>query len=223
MRVGASFCAFSCAACTGWVASIATAAMRRSERIGCLNRRVLFPVLDFKLRLLAALPVVELKLEVFGPNALLELERRSASIVALVRALAAEEGHELVLAGLQIAQVQAVHAALGKRLDLARRVQIVCDFLLIYLERHSVELEKFSDVHRDEYRHPRIGRKQQLLLEHEEIPVEIDHVLFQSLNVLIEPAGVGGGLSSATGGERGVDSARRMRIWRRRNGTRRRP
>src|SRR5580704_18358638 len=57
-------------------------------------RQVLFPVLDFKLRLLAALPVVDLELEVFGSDSLLELERRTATIVAFVRALAAEERHE---------------------------------------------------------------------------------------------------------------------------------
>src|SRR4029077_18142068 len=124
MRVGASFCGSSRAAPAGWHANNATAAMRTSERIGCRKRRVLFPVLDFKLRLLAALPVVDLEFEVLGTDALLEPERRATPIVALMRTLAAEERHEFVLAGFEIAEVQPVHAALGKGFDLARRVQI---------------------------------------------------------------------------------------------------
>src|SRR5580700_8111741 len=85
----------------------------------------LFPVLDLEFRLLTALPVVDLELEVLGPDALLELERRTALVVAVVGALATEEGDQLVLAHLEVAEIQAVHAALQQRFDFTRRIQIV--------------------------------------------------------------------------------------------------
>src|ERR1700737_685903 len=91
----------------------------------------LFPVLDLELRLLTALPVVDLELEILGPDTLLELERCTALVVAVVRALATEEGDRLVLAHLEITEIQAVHATLEERFDFARRVQIVDHFLLV--------------------------------------------------------------------------------------------
>src|SRR5438874_2161065 len=72
----------------------------------------LFPVLDLEFRLLAALPVIDLQLQVFRANAFLELERRTALVVAVIRTLATEESDQLVLAHLEVAQIQAVHAAL---------------------------------------------------------------------------------------------------------------
>src|ERR1043165_9102258 len=87
--------------------------------------RLLFPVLDRKLRLRLALAVGDLELEVLGADALLELEVRAALVVAVVRALAFEERDELVLADLEVAEVHTVHATLEQRFRFARRVQVV--------------------------------------------------------------------------------------------------
>src|SRR5262245_3103778 len=66
----------------------------RDERFECLDAHGtagLFPVLDRELRLRAALPVGDLELEVLRADTLLEFEIGAALVVALVRALAAEE------------------------------------------------------------------------------------------------------------------------------------
>src|ERR1700738_176899 len=146
--------------------------MQRTARRGAWSKR-LFPVLDLELRLLTALPVVDLELEILGPDALLELERRTALVGAVVRALATEEGNQLVLAHLEVTEIQAVHAALEKRLDLARRVQVVDDFLLVDFQRDRVEREEITDIHGDEYRNLGIGREQQLFLENEQLAAQI--------------------------------------------------
>src|SRR5882757_7090732 len=113
----------------------------------------LFPVLDLEFRLLTALPVVDLQLEVLGPDALLELERRTALVVPVVRALAAEEGDQLMLAHLEITEIQAMHAALEQRFHFARRVQVVDHFLLVDFQRDGVEREEIANIHGNEYRH----------------------------------------------------------------------
>src|SRR5260370_25271767 len=97
--------------------------MQRTARRDAWSKR-LFPVLDLELRLLTALPVVDLELEILGSDALLELERRTALVVALVRALATEEGDQLVLAHLEITEIQAVHPTLHEGFPFARRRQV---------------------------------------------------------------------------------------------------
>jgi hypothetical protein len=47
------------------------------------------------------------------------------------RAAAGEEGHQLVRAGLQVAQEQALHAAAVQGLHLLRRVQVVGHHLVV--------------------------------------------------------------------------------------------
>src|SRR5262245_8975843 len=108
------------------------AGIERSGRIGTVREnRKLFPVLDLELRLLLLLPVVDLELEVLRADALLELESRTALVVAFVRALAGEERDELVLADLEVAEIQPLHAAFQERLGFARRIEIVRYFLLV--------------------------------------------------------------------------------------------
>src|SRR5579872_3526463 len=127
----------------------------------------LLPILDLEFRLLTALPVVDLQLQVLGSNAFLELERRTALIGALIGTLAAEEGHQLMLAHLEIAQVEAVHASFEQGLDFTRRIQVVDDFLLIDLQSHRIQSEEIPYVHGKEHRDLSIRREEQLLLEHE--------------------------------------------------------
>src|SRR5690349_17404851 len=155
----------------------------------------LFPVLDREFWLTLALAVGDPELEILGAHALLELQVRTALVVARVRALALEERHQLVLAHLEVAEVDAVHAALEQRLGFARRVQVVGHFLVVDLERQRVEREELADVHRDEHRHLGVGREQQLFLEDEQLLVEVDHVLLEVLHRLVERARVGGRLA----------------------------
>src|SRR5262249_58146154 len=82
----------------------------------------LLPVPDLEFRLELSLPVVDLELEVLGADALLELDRGAAPVGALARPLAAEEGDQLVLPDLEVADVEPLHAALEQRVDFARRV-----------------------------------------------------------------------------------------------------
>ena len=122
----------------------------------------------------------------FGLGALVELERRAALVVALVRALAGEEGDDLVRAGLQVAEVDALHAAAVQRLHFERRVEVVGDDLVVELDLHRVELEQLAHVHRHEQRHLRVGREQQFLLEHQQVAVEADHVALDVLDAGVE-------------------------------------
>src|SRR6185437_3706334 len=109
-------------------ASTTATAAGSSARIAFKADKELFPVLDLELRLLAALPVVDLQLEILGSDALLESDRRPALVVALARTLPAEERHQLVLTDFQVAEVETVHATLEEGIDLARRIKIVDDF-----------------------------------------------------------------------------------------------
>src|SRR6266704_827361 len=118
MRVTGSFSGSWRRAAAGPLA--ATEMARESDAMSNGSRRIslsLFPVLDLELRLLLTLPVVDLELQVFRPDALLKLERCTPLVVAVVRALAAEERHQLVLAHLEIAAIQPVHTALEQGFD----------------------------------------------------------------------------------------------------------
>src|SRR5690349_24086782 len=101
----------------------ATPAAKANQRFRTRPLKGLFPVLDLEFRLLLALPVVDLQLQVLGADALLKLERRATLVVAVVRALATEESDQLVLAHLEVAEIQPVHAPLEKGLHLTRCVQ----------------------------------------------------------------------------------------------------
>ena len=81
-------------------------------------------------------------------------------IVSRVRTAAREDRHELVIAGLQIADVQALHAALDQGFGLALRVEIVRNILVVDLQLHGVEAEELTHVHRHEDRGLRVRRKQ---------------------------------------------------------------
>src|ERR1700757_2718735 len=172
----------------------ASRAAMSSARIEGRRVKGLFPVLDLELRLELALPVVDLELEILRADALLEAQRSATPVGARVGAAAAEEGHQLVRTDLEIAEIEPLHPALEEGVALARSVEIVDHFLLIELELHRIEREEIADVHRQEHRELRVGREQQLLLEDEQVLVEIDHVLLQSLDLLVEPAGIAGAL-----------------------------
>src|SRR5512146_277630 len=114
-------------------------------------------VLDPELGLPLLLIVGDGELEVLGADVLLELQGGAAGVVEVVRSLAGEEGHELVLADFEIADVEPLHAALDQRMDLPGRIEIVGDLLAIYLELHRVEGEERARVHGDEPGHLRVG------------------------------------------------------------------
>src|SRR5882672_8953287 len=113
MRTGLSV-PLSCApAAAARRRSVATP--RNAARLERNRSKPLLPFLDDELRLQFADAIADLEFEVFRAHALFEIERRAALVVALVRALAAEECDQLVLAHLEIAEVDLVHAALHQR------------------------------------------------------------------------------------------------------------
>ena len=116
---------------------------------------------------------------------------RAARIVLPVRALAGEQRHDLVIADLQVAQVQPLHAALEQGLGLARRVQVLGHLLVVHAQLDRVQREEIAHVHRQEHRHLRVGREQQLFLQHEQVAVEVHRVLLDRLDFLVERARVG--------------------------------
>jgi hypothetical protein len=136
-------------------------------------------------------PVGDLELEVLRADAFFEGERGAAPVIAVDRTLAGEESHQLVLADFLVAEVDAVHAALQQGVRFAGRVQIVGHLLVVDLDRDGVEREERAHVHRQEHGDLGIGRKQQLLLENEQILVQIDDVFLQPLHFLIQRSELG--------------------------------
>ena len=153
--------------------------------------RLIIPSLDRELGLMLRNLVGDLQFEILGANALVEIDRGAAPVVAFHRTLAGEECHHLMLADLQIAEVDLLHAALEQGIGLARRVQIILHFLVVDLDRDRVQGEKRSHVHRHINRDLRVGGEQQLLLEHEQILVQVDDVLLETLHFLIQGLEVG--------------------------------
>src|ERR1700733_3830191 len=99
-----------CAAWTGdrpaASSAVARPRCRRAHLMGAL-----FPVLDLEFGLLRARVIGDLDLEIFGADAFFEPQIGAASIVAFVGTLAVEQHHQLVGAGLEIADVEPLHAA----------------------------------------------------------------------------------------------------------------
>src|SRR5579863_4844480 len=118
------------AACAG--ASHSAAASKPTTAPQALQLMAeLFPVLDFEFGLLRTLVIGDLQLQVLRAHALLEADVGGAPVVALVRTLAVEECHQLMLAGLEVADVQPLDTALEQRRDLARGVEVVADVLVV--------------------------------------------------------------------------------------------
>ena len=99
-----------------------------------------------------------------------------------------------MLAGLQVAEPQPVHAAALQGVLLARRVEVVRDFLVVDLQLHGVEREERADVHRHEDGDLRARREQQVLLQHEQVAVEVDDLAPQRLDLGIERGALDGRL-----------------------------
>ncbi len=148
-----------------------------------------------------------------APMPFSKVQIRAALVVALVRALAAEEGDELVLADLQIAEIQAMDAALEQGFDLARRVEIVDDlFLSIFSCTESSAKKSPTSMDRNTATCVLAGI-QQLFLEYEQVAIQIDDVFLQSLHFRVETAGVDG-----IGRRSGAIRCHRFRCRRRRGG-----
>jgi hypothetical protein len=155
---------------------------------GETSRHRLLPLLDDELRLLLGLAIRDRELDVLRADALLEHERCRAPVIASVRPLAGEDRDELVLAGLQVADEESLHAAFQQRFDRAPcRGRFATSLLSILSVDGQARTRR--DVHRDEHRHLRVGGDEQLLFEHEEILVEIDDVLLEVLYFLVEACG----------------------------------
>src|SRR5579864_7257441 len=107
---------------------------RRSWMKAAAHER-LFPVLDLEFWLLGALMIGDLELEILRADALLEADVGRASIITLVRLFAVEQRDELVLARLEVADIQALHAALEQRRHLTRGIQVARDIAVVDLER----------------------------------------------------------------------------------------
>ena len=105
-----------------------------------------------------------------------------------------------MLAGLQVAEPQPVHAAALQRILLARGIEVVRDFLVVHLELHGVEREERADVHRHEDGDLRARREQQVLFQHEEVAVEVDDLAPQRLDLGIERGALGGRRGRRLGG-----------------------
>src|SRR5688572_11226489 len=86
-----------------------------------LTRNSLFPVLAREFRRRPALAIGDLELEILRADALLELDVGGALVVECVRAVAAQERDQRMLADLEIADVHTIRAALEQWLVLARR------------------------------------------------------------------------------------------------------
>src|ERR1700688_1147891 len=113
------------------MASSAVQAASNSARMTAARDRRLLPVLDHELGLQLLLLVVDLQLQVLRPDALVEADGSAALVGALLWTLAVEVSDQLVVADLEVAHVQALHAALEQGLHFARRIQVVDDFLVI--------------------------------------------------------------------------------------------
>ena len=98
----------------------------------------LFPLPDAELRLLAARVVGDLQLDEFRAQALVDDQHRPVPVVPPVRPLAGIDRDQLMLTGLQVAHVQALHPAAMQGLDFALGIQIVSDVLVVRLELHGV-------------------------------------------------------------------------------------
>src|SRR5882672_705180 len=178
MRTGLSV-PLSCAPAAPATRSVAMqAAAARMER---QRRKALLPFLDDELRLLLADAIRDLQLEVFRADAFFEVEGGAALVVAFVRTLAREEGHEFMLADLEIAEIDLVHAALQQRLGFARRVQVVRHFLVVHLDRHRVDVEERADIERYVDGDLRVRGEKQFLLEDEQVLVEIQDLFLEIL------------------------------------------
>src|ERR1700743_2536699 len=99
MRVPGSFSGSWRRAVAGPAATTTTAAAASASKwLRTRPLKSLFPVLDLEFRLLLALPVFDLELQVLGTDPLLEGEVGTALVVTVVWTLAAEESDQLVLA-----------------------------------------------------------------------------------------------------------------------------
>src|ERR1700722_7563903 len=127
--LGSLFGSLLRAACALGHPSAALSARAKARRLALIG--MLFPILDFKFGLLRALVIGDLELQILRANTFLEANARRPAIGALVRSFAIEQCDQLVLAGSEIADVEALHAALEQSGDLARRVQIVTDLVAV--------------------------------------------------------------------------------------------
>src|ERR1700690_61825 len=91
-------------AATGTCASVSSKPPRTIARSVELMRRTSFPVFDRELWLVLRNLVGDFQFQILRADALVEVDRGAASVIALHRSLAGEKRHQLVLSDLQIAE-----------------------------------------------------------------------------------------------------------------------
>src|SRR5580692_9186447 len=113
-----------CCAARSGARPAASSAVARPRDLRPALMCALFPVLDLEFRLLRARMIGDLDLEILGADTFLEPQIGTAPIVAFVGTLAVEQHHQLVCAGLEIADVESLHAALDQRRHFPRGIQV---------------------------------------------------------------------------------------------------
>src|ERR1019366_7266336 len=112
-----------------------------------------FPVFDLELWLVLRYAIRDLELQVLGAHSLVEGDGGASLVVTLDGSLPGEERHQFMLTDFEIAEIEFLDAALQQGFGLARRIQIVLDFLVVDLEGHRIQGEKRAHIHRDVDRH----------------------------------------------------------------------
>ncbi len=130
--------------------------------------------------------ITDLQFDEFGANAFIEIQRRAAPVIPIMRTLAREESHQLMLPDLEIAQINPLDTAAMESIDLTLGIQIIRDLFAVELYLDRVERKKFADIDRQENCNLRVRGIQQLLLEHKEFAIQIKNRAFQRLGVLIQ-------------------------------------
>jgi hypothetical protein len=87
-----------------------------------------------------------------------------------------------VLAGLEVAHVQALHATATKSVHLAGGVQVAGNNLIVHLEFDRIQRQELTGLHAQEDRELGAGGEQQVFLQHEQVAVQLDHLLAEFLD-----------------------------------------
>ena len=110
---------------------------------------MLLPLLHQEVRLAAGSGIHDLQLEVLGPGGFFDPELGAAPVVTPLRPEAREHRDNLVLTGLDIAQVEPVHPTAPQGLKLSLGIEVVGDHGAINAQLDRVQLEEFTHIQGD--------------------------------------------------------------------------
>ena len=109
-----------------------------------------------------------------------------AAVVLAAFLLAFDLDLDLVVAGGQVADVQALHAALAQRIQFLEAVDVVRNQPAVDAQAHGIEAQRVAVLERDEHRHLRARGVQQFLLEQVEFGGDAQYVGLDLLDLLVE-------------------------------------